>query len=116
VDIPTGIETDRLTFERTPNFTSIIRCPICAEDHVWSKIDAWVSELEHLGADVAPTVAGPGEPAMPTADFATTHADVPMRGAADLAPVSGDIAKDQSLPDPGLLEPTGSSSSTAGTA
>jgi hypothetical protein len=43
-DFPSGIEIDRLSFERTPAFTGTIRCPLCAEDHQWSKIDAWVCE------------------------------------------------------------------------
>lgn len=91
MDVPTGIETDRLSFERTPNFTSLIRCPICAEDHTWSKVDAWVAELE-LEEGGGPVTAGPPDPTVI------------------------DVAKGQSLSEPGLLETAGPSSSTAGTA
>jgi len=47
-DFPSGIETDRLSFELTPAFTATIRCPWCAEDHVWSKIDAWICEADGM--------------------------------------------------------------------
>jgi hypothetical protein len=45
-DFPTGIETDRLSFELTPAFNGTIRCPLCGVDHQWSKIDAWVRESD----------------------------------------------------------------------
>ena len=45
-DFPSGIETDRLSFELTPAFTGTIRCPWCAAEHAWSKIDAWVCEID----------------------------------------------------------------------
>ena len=43
-DFPTGIDMDRLTLELTPAFNGTIRCPLCGEEHRWSKIDAWVRE------------------------------------------------------------------------
>ena len=43
-DFPTGIDTDRLSFQLTPAFTGTIHCPLCGVEHSWSKIDAWVSE------------------------------------------------------------------------
>ena len=45
-DFFSGIETDRLSFEMVPAFTGTIRCPLCACEHVWSKIDAWVCETD----------------------------------------------------------------------
>jgi len=45
-DFPSGVETDRLSFERTPAFSGTIRCPICGVDHPWSKIDAWLCETD----------------------------------------------------------------------
>ena len=45
-DFPSGIETDRLSFERTPAFNGMIRCPVCGVDHAWSKIDAWVRDSD----------------------------------------------------------------------
>jgi hypothetical protein len=45
-DIASGIEIDRLSFERTPAFTGHIHCPHCREEHEWSKIDAWIRDLE----------------------------------------------------------------------
>ena len=51
-DVPSGIETDSLSFERTPAFTGHFRCPLCRVDHEWSKIDGWVRE-----SDSPPSVA-----------------------------------------------------------
>jgi hypothetical protein len=45
-DFASGIETDRVSFERTPAFSGTIRCPICRVDHTWSKIDAWLCESD----------------------------------------------------------------------
>ena len=52
-DFPTGIETDRLSFELTPAFNGTIRCPLCAVDHQWSKIDAWVCEGDAASSGIA---------------------------------------------------------------
>jgi hypothetical protein len=52
-DFPTGIETDRLSFELTPAFNGTIRCPLCAVDHPWSKIDAWVCESDDASSGIA---------------------------------------------------------------
>jgi len=45
-DIPSGIEVDRQSFEKTPAFTGTIACPFCGVEHAWSKIDAYVSDGE----------------------------------------------------------------------
>jgi len=45
-DFPSGIETDSLSFERTPAFSGTIRCPICGVDHPWSKLDTWLAETD----------------------------------------------------------------------
>jgi hypothetical protein len=52
-DFPTGIGTDRLSFELTPAFNGTIRCPLCAADHQWSKIDAWVCESDQPPSGMA---------------------------------------------------------------
>jgi hypothetical protein len=116
MDVPTGIETDRLTFERTPNFTSLIRCPICAEDHTWSKVDAWVAELELEEAGGEPVMVGPLEPIVAIGAFGDAQTDVPLQDASRVAPMGAAVAQGQSLSEPGLLETVGPSSSTAGTA
>jgi hypothetical protein len=46
VDFATGIETDQLSFERTPAFNGTICCPLCGTGHEWSNIDAWVRESD----------------------------------------------------------------------
>jgi hypothetical protein len=43
-DFFSGVETDRLSFERVPAFNARIRCPLCGVEHAWSKIDAWLCE------------------------------------------------------------------------
>src|SRR5258708_37475646 len=42
--IPTGIETDRESFRRSPVFFARTRCPICHTDHAWFAPEAWVDE------------------------------------------------------------------------
>jgi hypothetical protein len=52
-DVPSGIETDSLSFEKTPNFTGLFHCPLCGIDHSWSKIDAWVCESDTSPSEAA---------------------------------------------------------------
>jgi hypothetical protein len=42
--IPTGIETDRESFRRSPVFFARTSCPICRADHAWFAQEAWVNE------------------------------------------------------------------------
>ena len=42
--ISTGIETDALSFNRTPVFIAHTWCPLCNTDHEWFAADAWISE------------------------------------------------------------------------
>lgn len=42
--IPTGIKTDRESFNRRPVFFSRTRCVLCHADHPWFARDAWVDE------------------------------------------------------------------------
>jgi len=42
--IPTGIETDRESFQRSPVFFGRTHCPICRTDHSWFAREAWVDE------------------------------------------------------------------------
>jgi len=43
-DIPTGIVTDRQSFEATPVFFARVYCPICRSEHEWFAREAWVCE------------------------------------------------------------------------
>ena len=43
-DIPTGIVTDRRSFEATPVFFARVLCPICRIEHEWFAKEAWVCE------------------------------------------------------------------------
>jgi hypothetical protein len=45
-DIPTGIVTDRRSFEATPVFFARVLCPICRIEHEWFAKEAWVCEGE----------------------------------------------------------------------
>jgi hypothetical protein len=38
--VPVGIETDIDTFKSLPNVPAKLRCPLCGEEHSWSKADA----------------------------------------------------------------------------
>jgi endogenous inhibitor of DNA gyrase (YacG/DUF329 family) len=45
-DIPTGIVTDRKSFDATPVFFARVYCPICGTKHEWFAKEAWVCEAE----------------------------------------------------------------------
>ena len=45
-DIPTGIITDRKSFDATPVFFARVYCPICRSEHEWFAKKAWVCEAE----------------------------------------------------------------------
>jgi len=45
-DIPTGLVTDRKSFEATPVFFARVYCPICRTQHEWFAKEAWVCEAE----------------------------------------------------------------------
>ena len=42
-EIYTGIETDEASFARLPNVLSRAQCPICGEEHVWTRDTARLS-------------------------------------------------------------------------
>jgi hypothetical protein len=42
--IPTGIRTDRATFNKMPVFFARTLCPICHAQHEWFAKAAWVIE------------------------------------------------------------------------
>lgn len=43
--IETGIETDRVSLDMTPQFVATIHCPHCNAEHDFSKDDIFVCEL-----------------------------------------------------------------------
>jgi hypothetical protein len=43
-DIPTGIVTDRKSFDAAPVFFARVYCPICRTEHEWFAKEAWVCE------------------------------------------------------------------------
>jgi hypothetical protein len=45
-DIPTGLVTDRKSFEVMPVFFARVYCPICRIEHEWFAKEAWVRETE----------------------------------------------------------------------
>ena len=45
-DIPTGLVTDRKSFDATPVFFARVYCPICRAEHEWFAKEAWVCEAE----------------------------------------------------------------------
>jgi hypothetical protein len=50
-DIPTGIVTDRKSFDATPVFFARVYCAICRTEHEWFAKAAWVCEAELLPPD-----------------------------------------------------------------
>jgi hypothetical protein len=55
--IPTGIETDRESFRRSPVFFARTRCPICHADHAWFAQEAWVNEPSTRARRIAGSLA-----------------------------------------------------------
>jgi len=45
-DIPTGIVTDRKSFDASPVFFARVYCPICRTNHEWFAKQGWVCEAE----------------------------------------------------------------------
>src|SRR5262245_55351709 len=41
-DIPTGLVTDRKSFDATPVFFGRVHCPICLTEHEWFAKQTWV--------------------------------------------------------------------------
>src|SRR5262245_48905650 len=56
-DIPTGIVTDRKSFDATPVFFSRVYCAICRSEHEWFAKEAWVCD-----AEVSPRASRPSRP------------------------------------------------------
>jgi len=50
-DIPTGLTSDRKSFEAMPVFFARVHCPICRTEHEWFAKEAWV-------CDAAPATQG----------------------------------------------------------
>jgi len=44
--IPTGIVTDRESFDAMPVFFARVYCPICRAEHEWFAKEAWICEGE----------------------------------------------------------------------
>jgi hypothetical protein len=40
----TGIETDGTSFERMPNASARLHCPLCGDEHAWRKSEAMLVE------------------------------------------------------------------------
>ena len=57
-DIPTGLVTDRKSFESMPVFFARVHCPICRTEHEWFAKEAWVCEAEPRaqGNALVPTI------------------------------------------------------------
>ncbi len=47
--IPTGIETEPLSFLQLPDMISRARCPHCGLDHAWWKREAWLEDRPEEG-------------------------------------------------------------------
>ena len=41
-EIATGIYAEPDTFHLLPDVPSKIQCPVCGEDHLWRKSEAWL--------------------------------------------------------------------------
>jgi hypothetical protein len=47
LEVSLGVELDSVSFDRIPEFLATFHCGACAaEEHLWSKADAWIAEAE----------------------------------------------------------------------
>ena len=46
-DVPTGLVTDRKSFESMPVFFARVHCPICRTEHEWFAKEAWCARPSH---------------------------------------------------------------------
>ena len=42
-EIYTGIETDEASFAKLPDVLSRTQCPLCGQEHAWTRQNAWLS-------------------------------------------------------------------------
>jgi hypothetical protein len=47
--VPTGIETDRLSWPKLPSVVSTVVCCRCGEIHLWSRERAWLADAPIAG-------------------------------------------------------------------
>jgi endogenous inhibitor of DNA gyrase (YacG/DUF329 family) len=45
-DVPVGIDTDQVSFDRLPNTPASMTCPACGKEHIWSKSEAWLNTTQ----------------------------------------------------------------------
>ena len=43
-EVYTGIETDDASFAKLPDVIARMHCPLCGEEHAWTKHKAWLAE------------------------------------------------------------------------
>ena len=44
LSIFTGIETDQISLDKTPDVPKHTRCPVCGREHLWWKREAWFQD------------------------------------------------------------------------
>jgi hypothetical protein len=49
--IPTGLETDRISWPRLPSVLSTVVCCRCGEIHLWTCERAWLADAPVAGSD-----------------------------------------------------------------
>ena len=58
-DIPTGLTSDRKSFQAMPVFFARVHCPICRTEHEWFAKEAWVCDAEpRIALSFLPAAAG----------------------------------------------------------
>lgn len=49
----TGIETDQISLNKTPDVPMHARCPACGREHMWWKREAWLEDAPSMGGQTA---------------------------------------------------------------
>jgi hypothetical protein len=63
LEVSLGVELDSVSFDRIPDFLATFHCGACAaEEHLWSKADAWIAAAEFRQSTRTKTAASVSPP------------------------------------------------------
>jgi hypothetical protein len=63
LEVSLGVELDSVSFDRIPDFLATFHCGACAaEEHPWSKADAWIAAAEFRQSTRTKTAASAPPP------------------------------------------------------
>jgi hypothetical protein len=55
LSIFTGIETDQISLDKTPDVPTHTRCSVCGREHMWWKRETWLTDAPPMRGHTRPT-------------------------------------------------------------